>query len=68
MVNKEKIGVFQNAGEKNWWKKELPENVSVYNNFDDLTNSNSKGFLIISDQAYLMALYQRMQSFTDHKR
>ena len=52
MVNKEKIGVFQNAGQKNWWKKELPENVSVYNNFDDLTNSNSKGFLIISDQIF----------------
>ena len=28
----------------------MPENVSVYNNFDDLANSNSKGFLIISDQ------------------
>jgi len=50
MVNKEKIGVFQNAGAKNWWKKELPENVSVYNNFADLINSNSKGVLIISDQ------------------
>ena len=50
MVNKEKIGVFQNAGQKNWWKDKLPENVSMYDdNFDDLSNSNSKGFLIISD-------------------
>ena len=49
MVNKEKIGVFQNAGPKNWWKDKLPENVSMYDNFDDLSNSNSKGFLIISD-------------------
>ena len=50
MVNKEKIGVFQDAGSKNWWKKELPENVSVYDNFDELKNSGSKGFLIITDQ------------------
>ena len=52
MVNKEKIGVFQNAGEKNWWKKELPENVSVYDNFNDFIDSNSKGFLIIADQIF----------------
>ena len=53
MVNKEKIGVFQNVGQKNWWKDKLPENVSMYDdNFDDLSNSNSKGFLIISDQIF----------------
>jgi cobalt-precorrin 5A hydrolase len=52
MVNKEKIGVLQTAGEKNWWKKELPENVSVYDNFQDLIESKSKGFLIISDQIF----------------
>ena len=52
MVNKEKIGVFQNAGEKDWWKKELPDNVSKYENFEKLKNSNSKGFLIISDQIF----------------
>jgi len=50
MVNKEKIGVFQDAGEKDWWKKELPDNVSKYENFEKLKNSGSKGFLIISDQ------------------
>jgi len=59
MVNKEKIGVFQNAGEKNWWKKELPENVSMYNDFDDLSNSNSKGFLIISDRVKDAAILHR---------
>ena len=52
MVNKEKIGVFQDAGEKGWWKKELPENVSKYENFEGLKNSGSKGFLIISDQVF----------------
>ena len=52
MVNKEKIGVFQDTGEKDWWKKELPDNVSKYENFEELKNSGSKGFLIISDQAF----------------
>jgi cobalt-precorrin 5A hydrolase len=52
MVNEEKIGVFQDAGEKEWWtpKKELPRNVTVYNSFEELKNSNSKGNLIISDK------------------
>jgi cobalt-precorrin 5A hydrolase len=52
MVNEEKIGVFQDAGEKDWWtpKKELPKNVIVYNSFEDLKNSSCKGFLIISDK------------------
>jgi len=52
MVNEEKIGVFQDAGEKDWWtpKKEFPKNVTVYNSFEELKNSNSKGCLIISDK------------------
>jgi len=52
MVNKEKIGGFQYSGPKSWWKDKLPENVSLYDDFDDLNNSNSKGFLIISDQIF----------------
>ena len=51
MVNEEKIGVYQDAGEKDWWtpKKEFPKNVIIYNSFEELRNSNSKGCLIISD-------------------
>jgi len=52
MVNKEKIGLFQDVGEKDWWKKELPDNVLRYKNFEELKNSSSKGFLIISDQVF----------------
>ncbi len=52
MVNKEKIGVFQNVGSKDWWKKEFPGNVFKYDSFDELKNSQSKGFLIISDQVF----------------
>ena len=49
MVNKEIIGVFQETGEKNWYKK-LPENVVIYKNIEDLKKSNSKAHLIISDK------------------
>ena len=52
MVNEEKIGIFQDAGEKDWWtpKKEFPKNVTIYNSIEELKNSNSKGYLIISDK------------------
>ncbi len=49
MVNEEPIGVFQEVGEKNWYKK-LPKNVSIYENIEDLKKSNSKAHLIISDK------------------
>lgn len=52
MVNEEKIGVFQDAGEKDWWlpKKDLPKNVHIYESFNELVESDCKGFLIISDK------------------
>ncbi|MGI0046217.1 MAG: cobalt-precorrin 5A hydrolase [Nitrosotalea sp.] len=52
MVNEEKIGVFQDAGERDWWapKKELPKNVHMYTSIDEIAKSDCKGFLIISDK------------------
>jgi cobalt-precorrin 5A hydrolase len=52
MVNEEKIGIFQDAGEKDWWlsKKELPKNVHIYKSFNEMITSDCKGFLIISDK------------------
>lgn len=49
MVNEEPIGVFQDTGEKKWYK-ELPKNVLIYQNIEDLKKSNSKAYLIISDR------------------
>jgi len=49
MVNEESIGVFQETGEKNWYKK-LPKNVVIYENMEELKKSNSKAHLIISDK------------------
>ena len=52
MVNEEKMGVFQDGGEKEWWapKKEFPKNVCIYNNMKELEESDCKGYLIISDK------------------
>ena len=49
MVNEESIGVFQQTGERNWCKK-MPKNVSVYETMEELKESNSKAYLIISDK------------------
>ena len=50
MVNEEKIGVYQDAGSKDWWSKKLPNNVIIYSSLDELKNSQSQGFLVISDK------------------
>lgn len=49
MVNEEPIGVLQDTGERNWYKK-LPKNVSMYESIEELKRSNSKAYLIISDK------------------
>ena len=49
MVNAEPIGVFQQTGNKKWYK-ELPKNVTIYNSLEELKKSNSKAHLIISDE------------------
>ena len=50
MVNMEKIAVYQTCGARNWWQNKMPENVSVYSTLDELKQSQSKGYLIISDE------------------
>jgi len=49
MINDEKIGVFQDAGDRNWYKN-LPDNVKIFNDLDEMKKSDSKGFLIITDK------------------
>jgi cobalt-precorrin 5A hydrolase len=51
MVNEEKVGVFQDAGEKNWWNlNDLPKNVSIVTDMNDLVSDNYKASLIITDK------------------
>jgi len=49
MVNEENIGIYQEAGKMNWLK-ELPKNVKIYHSLEEMKNSDSKGYLIISDR------------------
>jgi cobalt-precorrin 5A hydrolase len=48
MVNAESIGVFQQIGNRKWYK-ELPKNVKIYDSLEELKKSKSKAHLIISD-------------------
>lgn len=50
MVNEEKIGVYQDTGETKWWNKELPKNVSIVKDIDELRSDDFKAGLIISDK------------------
>jgi cobalt-precorrin 5A hydrolase len=50
MVNEEKIGVYQDTGETKWWNKELPKNVSIVDDIEELRSDDFKAGLIISDK------------------
>ena len=51
MVNEERIGIYQETGEKNWWQnKPLPSNVDIVDSLDELKSSRFKGALVISDR------------------
>jgi len=51
MVNEEKIAIYQNAGEKNWWHAPLPKNVAIVYNIDQVKSPEFKAGLVISDKA-----------------
>jgi len=50
MVNEDKIGLYQDAGERGWWKGALPDNIVSFNTLDELVESRLGGYLIISDK------------------
>lgn len=52
MVNEEKVGIYQDAGERNWWfnDRPLPANVQLFNNIDELASSDCKATLIITNR------------------
>jgi cobalt-precorrin 5A hydrolase len=51
MVNEEKIGLYQDAGQRDWWNKpKLPKNITNVTNMKDLKSHQFKGCLIISDR------------------
>ncbi len=51
MINNEKIGVFQDAGEKDWLGDTgLPKNVNIVNEMSDLLSDAYKSSLVITDK------------------
>lgn len=52
LVNGEPVGIYQDAGEKNWWPKTkpLPDNVRIFTTIEALTQSNSQAGLIVTDR------------------
>ena len=52
VVNGEPVGVFQEAGEPDWWPldKPLPGNVTVYTSLEELAESSSVAALVITDR------------------
>jgi cobalt-precorrin 5A hydrolase len=53
MVNEEKIAIYQDAGERNWWHQPLPGNVTVIDSIDKIKSQEFKAGLIISDKLVL---------------
>ncbi|MER3407962.1 MAG: precorrin-3B C(17)-methyltransferase [Nitrososphaera sp.] len=52
MVNEEKIALYQDAGERNWWRTgPLPRNVAVVEKIDDVLSPGFKAALVITDRA-----------------
>ena len=50
MVNEEKIAVFQDAGEMNWWQVPFPKNIIFVERIDQMTSPQFKAGLVISDR------------------
>jgi cobalt-precorrin 5A hydrolase len=50
MVNEEKIAIYQDAGEKNWWQAPFPRNITIIESLDQIRSPQFKAGLIISDR------------------
>ena len=51
MVNEEKIAIYQDAGEWNWWHAQLPKNAILADSIDQIKSPEFKAGLVISDRA-----------------
>ncbi len=51
MVNEEKIAIYQDAGERNWWCSPLPKNAAVVDSIEQVKLPEFKAGLVISDRA-----------------
>ncbi len=50
VVNGEPVGIYQEAGETNWWTGPLPDNISIFGSIEALNESDCQAVLIITDR------------------
>ncbi|MGI0037912.1 MAG: cobalt-precorrin 5A hydrolase, partial [Nitrososphaera sp.] len=50
MVNEDKVAVYQDAGQQDWWSASLPRNVSIVSGLDEIRSPEFRGGLVISDR------------------
>ncbi len=50
IVNGEKVGIYQDAGERDWWKGSLPENIYKFSSLEALDESACPAALVITDR------------------
>jgi len=50
LVNGDEVGIYQDAGERDWWKGTLPQNVRKFSRLEDLKKSSCRAALIITDR------------------
>ena len=52
VVNRDPVGIYQEAGETNWWPPDcpLPDNITIHLSLESLAQSGSAAALIISDR------------------
>ena len=52
VVNGDQVGVYQDAGERDWWPsgQPLPDNIVLFGSLDDLASSTRAASLVITDR------------------
>jgi len=50
IVNGEKVGIYQDTGERDWWKGTLPESIRKFSSLEDLKRSAYPAALVITDR------------------
>ena len=65
VVNRDPIGVYQNAGELDWWQSDLqlPSNITCYESLAALTHAGCSAALIITDE---LDPFQFLSTKLDH--
>jgi cobalt-precorrin 5A hydrolase len=50
MVNEERIALYQDAGERNWWHAQMPKNVVPVHTIEEAGSEDFKAALVITDR------------------